>query len=244
MFVSDDQTSPTIDAGHPRVSYANETTPNGNRINLGTWGNTAEASRSGGVSLVQGGLPWSTYLMAGVPETPRDPDPHAVLSDDFPGENDENILGEWERLVRWDTAQEDYVYYEEDEGTAGSPPDFLPGRGYWLIQWWSITDANGNSIGDSVTVDGTLAPSTEDYVIPLQVAGTNGFNQLANPFVFDIDWANTRVRDVASGREVSLAEAAEREVIDGHAYLWDWQEQVYLPIGADQGGRIGNWGGF
>ena len=244
MFVSDDQTSPTIDAGHPRVSYANETTPNGNRINLGTWGNTAEASRSGGVSLVQGGLPWSTYLMAGVPETPRDPDPHAVLSDDFPGENGENILGEWVRLVRWDTAQEDYVYYEEDEGTAGSPPDFLPGRGYWLIQWWSITDANGNSIGDSVTVDGTLAPSTEDYVIPLQVAGTNGFNQLANPFVFDIDWANTRVRDVASGREVSLAEAAEREVIDGHAYLWDWQEQVYLPIGADQGGRIGNWGGF
>ncbi|MDA0337996.1 MAG: right-handed parallel beta-helix repeat-containing protein, partial [bacterium] len=243
-FVSDVETSPAIDAGDPRDSFAKETAPNGNRVNLGAWGNTAEASRSGGVSLVQGGLPWATYLLAGVPVTPGDPSPDAVLSDDFLGENGENIWGEWVRVVRWDTAQNAYVYYEEDLGAAGSPPDLLPGRGFWLIQWWSIIDGNGNASGDSVTVDGTLVSNTEDFVLPLTVSGSNGFNQLANPFVFDIDWANTRVRDVDSGTEWSIADAAERELIDGHAYLWDWAEQTYLPIQADTGGRIKSWGGF
>ena len=243
-FVADEETSPTIDAGHPRDGFDNETAPNGNRINLGAWGNTSEASRSGGVSLVQGGLPWSRYLLAGVPVIPRDPSPDAVLGDDFPGLLGENIWGRWVRLVRWDTAQNDYVYYEEELGATGSPPDMHPGLGYWLIQWWSIIDEDGNSIGDTVTVEGTLVPSTEDYVIPLQATGDSGFNQVANPFVFDIDWANTRVRDVASGAEVSIAEAAHAEIIDGHAYLWDWDEQAYEPISARDGGRINSWGGF
>lgn len=243
-FVNDEQTSPTIDSGHPRDAFDSETAPNGNRINLGAWGNTPEASRSGDVNLVQGGLPWATYLMAGIPVTPRDGSPEAVLADDFPGQGGENIWGEWVRLIRWDTAQQDYVYHQEDEGAAGSVPNLQPGLGYWLIQWWSIIDDNGNSSGDSVTVAGTLVSSTEDFVLPLTVDGGSGFNQLANPFNFDIDWANTLVRDVASGQTVSIAEAAEREVIDGHAYHWDWEEQTYLPIDAQAGGRIRSWRGF
>ena len=42
----DGQDSPGIDAGSLADSFANETSPNGDRINLGAYGNTAEASRS------------------------------------------------------------------------------------------------------------------------------------------------------------------------------------------------------
>lgn len=43
-WVSDDATSPCINAGDPQDDYANEPSPNGKRINMGTYGNTAEAS--------------------------------------------------------------------------------------------------------------------------------------------------------------------------------------------------------
>ena len=45
-WVMDAVTSPAIDAGDPASNYAQETQPNGDRINLGAYGNTAEASRS------------------------------------------------------------------------------------------------------------------------------------------------------------------------------------------------------
>ncbi len=144
-YVNDAVTSPTIDGGHPQDAFDNETAPNGNRVNLGAWGNTAQASRSSTVTLVLGGLTYDTYLLFGVPAIPTDGSPDAVLGDDFPGLEGENIWGEWVRLLRWDTAQEDYVYYEEDLGTPGQPPDLLPGRGYWLIQWWSLIGNNGHN---------------------------------------------------------------------------------------------------
>ena len=46
-WVTDDVASPCIDAGDPASDYANEPAPNGGRINLGCYGNTAEASKSG-----------------------------------------------------------------------------------------------------------------------------------------------------------------------------------------------------
>jgi hypothetical protein len=49
-FVNDGVTSPAIDAGDPTSPFAAETPPNGGRINLGAFGNTAEASRSPGGS--------------------------------------------------------------------------------------------------------------------------------------------------------------------------------------------------
>jgi hypothetical protein len=45
-WVNDAQTSPGLDAGDPADTYAEETAPNGARINLGFDGNTAFASRS------------------------------------------------------------------------------------------------------------------------------------------------------------------------------------------------------
>src|SRR5690606_16085976 len=46
-WVRDLVTSPCIDAGHPDSDYSKEPEDNGNRINIGRYGNTAYASLSG-----------------------------------------------------------------------------------------------------------------------------------------------------------------------------------------------------
>ncbi|HUU85467.1 MAG TPA: right-handed parallel beta-helix repeat-containing protein, partial [Phycisphaerae bacterium] len=45
-WVTDSVTSPCIDAGDPASDYGNEPSPNGGRINMGAYGNTAFASKS------------------------------------------------------------------------------------------------------------------------------------------------------------------------------------------------------
>lgn len=45
-WVQDIVTSPCIDAGDPTSDYGNEPPPNGGRVNMGCYGNTAQASRS------------------------------------------------------------------------------------------------------------------------------------------------------------------------------------------------------
>jgi len=45
-WVTDAVTSPAIDAGDPTSDYSNEPEPNGNRINMGAYGNTIYASKS------------------------------------------------------------------------------------------------------------------------------------------------------------------------------------------------------
>ena len=47
-WVNDDVTSLCIDTGDPDSDYDNEPPPNGSRINMGAYGNTAEASKSAG----------------------------------------------------------------------------------------------------------------------------------------------------------------------------------------------------
>ena len=46
-WVTDSVQSPCIDAGDPSSSYSSEPSPNGGRINIGAYGNTAEASKTG-----------------------------------------------------------------------------------------------------------------------------------------------------------------------------------------------------
>ncbi len=45
-WVIDSITSPCIDAGDPTFDYSNEPAPNGGRVNMGYYGNTAQASKS------------------------------------------------------------------------------------------------------------------------------------------------------------------------------------------------------
>ncbi len=53
-WVMDPATSPAIDAGDPGSDHAQETQPNGGRINLGAYGNTPQASRSPGTDRLFG----------------------------------------------------------------------------------------------------------------------------------------------------------------------------------------------
>jgi hypothetical protein len=51
QFVLDAVHSPAIDTGNPDSDYSNEPAPNGGRINMGCYGNTAEASKGGNVGI-------------------------------------------------------------------------------------------------------------------------------------------------------------------------------------------------
>ena len=44
-WVIDAQSSPCLDAGDPASNYSQEPQPNGNRINMGAYGNTPQASK-------------------------------------------------------------------------------------------------------------------------------------------------------------------------------------------------------
>ena len=46
VWVNDSQTSPCIDAGNPDSDFSNEPAPNGGQINMGAYGNTAQASKT------------------------------------------------------------------------------------------------------------------------------------------------------------------------------------------------------
>lgn len=243
-ITSDASPSPAIDAGHPRDDLGGETEPHGNRINLGAYGGTREASRSGPLDLILAGVPYDEYLHIGIPLEPVDGDPGALFGDDFPGIDGENPWGQWLRVVRWDIPGGDYVYYNEDEGLEGNPPDFAAGRGAWFIQWWS--EEEGNGTGDTLTVSGTPVSVNGDFAIAVEPPSGDrrGVNQMANPFLFDIDWADARVRDRESGRTLSVEEAAERGWVDGHAYVWDFEDDDYEPLSPGNNGRISMWQGF
>ncbi len=45
QWVNDASTSPCVDMGDPTSDYSNEPSPNGNRVNMGAYGNTTEASK-------------------------------------------------------------------------------------------------------------------------------------------------------------------------------------------------------
>lgn len=53
-WVKDNVTSPCIDAGNPAEPWQNEPLPNGRRINMGTYGNTPEASKSAATPMNMG----------------------------------------------------------------------------------------------------------------------------------------------------------------------------------------------
>ncbi len=72
-FVEDADTSPLIDAADPALDFARESSPNGNRANLGVYGDTAEASRTPTngsfvfLSFGQGGVARGTNVLRWIP---------------------------------------------------------------------------------------------------------------------------------------------------------------------------------
>lgn len=67
-WVLDDVSSPCIDAGDPTGAFADEPAPNGGRINMGAYGNTDEASKTGQRP------PTEPTAVAVTPANPRTPD--------------------------------------------------------------------------------------------------------------------------------------------------------------------------
>ena len=244
-WVADATTSLCIDAGNPQDSYDLEPPPHGNRINMGAYGNTVEASKSGPLTVYKPDIPYDEYVMLGVPLVPEHASPDSVLVDDFGGFEGGNPWGYWWRLVRWNVEEGGYSFYKESWEVAGDPPDFHPGRGFWLIQWWSLWHPDGSTEGDTVSVTGVPVPLDTDFAIALEYPSSGrGVNQLANPFLFPIDWADARVRNNGSGQVRTMADAAQQGWVDGHAYRWDWDRGNYRPISASDGGTIDPWMGF
>ncbi len=52
-WINDTETSPCLDAGYTASDYSNEPNPNGDRVNIGVYGNTIEASKSNPTSSIQ-----------------------------------------------------------------------------------------------------------------------------------------------------------------------------------------------
>jgi hypothetical protein len=67
-WILDGVDSPCLDAGDPNSIFQKEPVPNGGRINLGAWGNTAEASRTSNGEVPPFGFTNIRLLSGGVPE--------------------------------------------------------------------------------------------------------------------------------------------------------------------------------
>jgi hypothetical protein len=137
-FLADSQTSPLIDAGHPGAAYTNETAPNGGRVDIGLYGNTAEASfgrtnatlfaaslRDGGWTRGTSTLHWVAYAVTST----------AMGRVDMSTDGGENwvVLTNAIRLtnesVRWNTL------------ATGATPAAL----------WRVVDLADTNVGDQVT---------------------------------------------------------------------------------------------
>ncbi len=105
------------------------------------------------------------YQMVSIPMVLSDSSPSAVLEDDF-GLYNNRI---W-RFLRWDPSTESYSEFESLN------ENFEPQNSFWLI----------NRSGQSFDIENALSvPSNNSYTITL----LPGWNQIANPFAFPIDWS-------------------------------------------------------
>ena len=114
-------------------------------------------------------LPSMRYRIVGVPlNIIGDSNPETILRDDL-GRYDQS---RW-RLGRYDPACGRVLEYPE-------APDFAPGLGFWLIARESRAfGARGFSVQPNITWNGTPY-----YRLPVD----SGWNQLANPFAFDMSY--------------------------------------------------------
>ncbi|UCE07258.1 MAG: T9SS type A sorting domain-containing protein, partial [bacterium] len=111
-----------------------------------------------------GGSEQKAFRMISLPLIIDNPKPDAVLEDDLGPYNRKK----W-RLFHYNTQS---GTYDEFPGT----DEFYPGKAFWLI----VKD-HGKTIDSGI---GTSVPSDTPFVIPLQP----GWNDIANPFNFTIDW--------------------------------------------------------
>jgi len=223
-WIPDDVHSPCIDAGHPDDDYSMEPEDNGDRINIGCYGNTSEASLSGPTlqEMVYHSFPLNLWVMIGVPLIPVDGDPLLVYGNDFGGEMPD---GAWS-CIRWTCEDSVSEYYEYGDGTIYQPPDCYPGISHFV---WQNTgapvdvDVQGTELTVPCTLTVAQAPAVDWY------PPAPGFNMFANPYPYTIDWSNSYVIKYSENGvgNLTLPEAAAEGYISQYAYLWDHENGDY-----------------
>ncbi|MFH1214751.1 MAG: right-handed parallel beta-helix repeat-containing protein, partial [Candidatus Neomarinimicrobiota bacterium] len=255
LWQFDDQDSPCLDTGKPEDEYSLEPEDNGNRINIGRYGNTPEASKKKNdcpLTAVYPNFPNNKWVMIGVPVAPWEGnpqgDPYAIFGDDFGGlmPNGNNWY-----CIHWVTEDSVMEYYEYGDGTIYQPPIPYPGTGYFV---WQGT-------GNPVDVDVTGCPVDHCVLDVAQKPTANwysrhgnalGFNQFANPYYFTIDWSNAvLLKYPTEGSqtpvEYTLAEGATQGWISQYAYTWNPdlnQYEIVVPNGGSHGDSLSVWQGF
>ncbi len=225
--------SPCIDTGDPNSAFNNEPQPNGNRINMGAYGNSSEAT----VNAQLHSIPRQTYVMMGIPLMVTNGNQATLFQDDFGGGNP----GETWRCSRWSVANQEYARY--GEAGSGDPADFVPGNGYWM----NTTVANCVlNIPDNLD-DGHVAQDAR-YVHDLESVtdGNRGINQIANPFHYSYDWRNTSFYNSTTDETKSIADAATGGWINGYAYTYDYVNSQYVAVNwtGETNYTIDTWQGF
>jgi parallel beta-helix repeat protein len=118
-------TSPAVDRGNPAASYSTEPSPNGGRIDLGAYGNTAEATPSTSVGAIVRQTDSSTAVTVGgltdvytivLTSQPTDTVVVTFQSDDQVGVLPETLMFEPDN---WNVAQQVTVYHKGGLTTSG-----------------------------------------------------------------------------------------------------------------------------
>jgi len=255
QWLFDDEDSPCVDAGNPTDDYSLEPEDNGDRINMGCYGNTPEASkkrRDCPVTAVYRNFPSNKWVMLGIPVEPWEGTPHgepmAIFGDDL----GTNTPGDW-YLIHWVTSDSVEEYYEYNDGTIYQPPTPYPGIGYFLWQN-KYPQVDIDVVGcpvDHCQLEVAQAP----YVDWQSRYGTAlGFNQFANPYEYRIDWSDCEIWKYPNRnwndneKEVySLSTAASNGWISQYAYIWNHdleQYEVVAPIAQIHSDTITVWQGF
>ncbi len=127
--------------------------------------------------VLRSGLPEGTSIALGSDE------PDDVFGDDFgPGANP----ARW-RLLKFDPSEERAVDYTEDRSGFGP---VQPGEGYWLITATGGAFDVETGLSTGVVFDGP-APFPDQVRVSLGP----GWNQIGNPFLFEIAWDDVVQRD-------------------------------------------------
>ncbi|MDZ7317061.1 MAG: T9SS type A sorting domain-containing protein, partial [candidate division KSB1 bacterium] len=142
-------------------------------------------------------MPWplpsgseqDAYRMISLPLEPDKSSPKDIFEDDF-GPYDPHV---W-RLFQWEPLEAIYLEYPQISAVR-------PGAAYWLI-----------TAKEGVTLDSGPGTSV-NTVTPFVVVLKKGWNDIASPFAFPVDW-----------RDVRWASAVDTQKVQGpHAYIGRWQ---------------------
>lgn len=115
------------------------------------------------------------------------------------------------------------VYYWEEKAEINEylkyrlPEEILPGRAYWV----KIPESG------EYTFSGDLVDQTVDFSLPLNA----GWNQIATPFIFDINWNDTKLK--YKDEVYDLKTAIETKYIS--SYIYWYEDGGYIYTSAPEG---------